>query len=211
MTNGQKRYYEKNKARVIAASKSRALKNPERKKEIANRWAHKAYQQNPQKFIEKSKKWRLENPERSKAVAKKYRNSNPQKGAARTKKWRENNRERYRARQNKWRSWKHFNDPTFRLRNNLRSRLRLALKGGVKSCSTVKLIGCPVELLRFHLETQFVAGMSWGNYGKMWHVDHIRPCASFDLSDPEQQKQCFHYSNLQPLFVEDNLKKGAKF
>jgi HNH endonuclease. len=54
--------------------------------------------------------------------------------------------------------------------------------------------------------------MSWDNYGRDgWHIDHIRPCASFDLTDPEQQRQCFHYTNLQPLWAADNIRKGAKW
>ena len=52
--------------------------------------------------------------------------------------------------------------------------------------------------------------MSWGNYGK-WHVDHIRPCASFNLVNEEEQKKCFHYTNLQPLWAKDNLSKGSKY
>jgi hypothetical protein len=59
------------------------------------------------------------------------------------------------------------------------------------------------------MESLFLEGMSWDNYGK-WHIDHIRPCSSFDLSDTEQQKICFNYKNLQPLWAEDNLRKGAK-
>lgn len=72
---------------------------------------------------------------------------------------------------------------------------------------TIKLIGCSIEQLKQHLEKQFKLGMSWFNYGK-WHVDHIKPCASFDLTDIEQQKQCFNYTNLQPLWAEENLVKG---
>ena len=70
------------------------------------------------------------------------------------------------------------------------------------------LVGCSIPELRKRLTQQFLPGMTWDNYGK-WHIDHIRPCASFDLTDPEQQKQCFHYSNLQPLWAADNLRKGA--
>ena len=65
--------------------------------------------------------------------------------------------------------------------------------------------------LKLHLENQFVDGMNWNNYGKNgWHIDHIKPCASFDLTDPKQQKICFHYTNLQPLWAIDNLIKHSK-
>ena len=63
---------------------------------------------------------------------------------------------------------------------------------------------------RIYIQGQFSQGMTWENYGQVWHLDHVIPCASFDLSDPEQQKICFHWSNYQPLFVLDNLRKGAR-
>tara|TARA_R110000751_G_scaffold131998_3_gene234420 strand:- start:438 stop:656 length:219 start_codon:yes stop_codon:yes gene_type:complete len=69
-----------------------------------------------------------------------------------------------------------------------------------------------------HLEDQFQDGMSWENYGRPngdylegWHIDHIKPCALFNLEDASQQKECFHYTNLQPLWAEDNLSKGDKY
>ena len=74
----------------------------------------------------------------------------------------------------------------------------------------MELVGCDLEYLKEYLEKQFVDGMTWKNYGEIWHVDHALPCNSFDLSDPEQQKRCFHYTNLQPLFATDNMEKGAK-
>jgi len=75
-----------------------------------------------------------------------------------------------------------------------------------------QLTGCSFQELTSHIESQFTEGMSWDNYGFYgWHIDHIRPCVSFDLTDPEQQKACFHYSNLQPLWAKDNLVKGGKF
>ena len=83
------------------------------------------------------------------------------------------------------------------------------LKHNRKHGTTIKLLGCNINELRFYLEGKFIDGMSWDNYGE-WHIDHIRPCASFDLTDPEQQKKCFHYTNLQPLWAEDNLSKGDK-
>jgi hypothetical protein len=61
------------------------------------------------------------------------------------------------------------------------------------------------------LEEKFVAGMTWENYGAAWHVDHVKPLAKFDLTQPEQLLQACHYTNLQPLSVSDNLHKGARF
>ena len=102
-------------------------------------------------------------------------------------------------------------NPYYRLVCRLRSRLRSALQyqGALKSQSTLELLGIDRDGLRSWLEAQFKPGMTWDNMGE-WHVDHLRPCASFDLNDPEQQKQCFHYRNLQPLWAYDNLSKGAK-
>ena len=71
------------------------------------------------------------------------------------------------------------------------------------------LLGCTLKELKVYLEDQFVEGMSWENYGE-WEVDHIMPCASFDLTDEVQQQRCFHYSNLQPLFAVENRQKSAK-
>lgn len=104
-------------------------------------------------------------------------------------------------------------DPAQRLTCYLRGRIHQALKkrDAYKSERTKELLGCPFVWLEAYLEEQFVPGMTWENYGPVWHVDHIRPCASFDLRDPEQQKICFHWTNLQPLFAKDNLSKSDKY
>jgi hypothetical protein len=86
--------------------------------------------------------------------------------------------------------------------------------GGKKLTSTVALLGCSIEDLKLHLESQFKPGMTWENYGRKkgiqcWEIDHILPCASFDLTDPEQQKRCFNYTNLQPLWAKDNQSKSS--
>ena len=101
-------------------------------------------------------------------------------------------------------------DADYRLANNLRRRLGNALNGRSKAAPTLELLGCSVARCRAHLEKQFVGGMSWDNRAD-WHIDHIRPIASFNLADPVQQRICFHYTNLQPLWARDNLAKGAKF
>jgi len=100
-------------------------------------------------------------------------------------------------------------DLNYRILNSLRSRLWHSIRNNQKYGSTLELIGCSVENLKHYLENKFADGMSWDNYGK-WHIDHIIPCASFDLSKPKEQKRCFNYKNLQPLWRIDNIIKGAK-
>ncbi len=101
------------------------------------------------------------------------------------------------------------NDPSFRILSSLRARIPRALKGKGKSASTMKLLGCTVDELWTHLEAQFTKGMTRENYGPYWHVDHIRPCCTFDPSDPNEQWKCFHWTNLQPLRAEENRAKGG--
>ena len=100
-------------------------------------------------------------------------------------------------------------NPSLKIEDAIRARVGIAIRKqfGVKATKTTNLIGCSIEQIRQHLEAQFLPGMTWDNHGE-WHIDHIRPCASFDLTDPEQQKQCCHYTNLQPLWAADNLAKS---
>jgi len=102
-------------------------------------------------------------------------------------------------------------DSNYRLKDNCRKRINDALRnyGIKKSKHTMELIGCSIEKLKEHLESQFKDGMTWENHSLHgWHIDHKRPCSSFDLTNPSQQKLCFHYTNLQPLWAKDNLEKG---
>ena len=108
-------------------------------------------------------------------------------------------------------SKKYAQDPTWRAIRNLRRRVRLVLKGESKSAHTLELIGCSRADLLIYLESKFKTGMMWANYGKTgWHIDHIIPCSAFDLSRPEEQQKCFHYTNLQPLWAKDNYLKGNR-
>jgi len=93
---------------------------------------------------------------------------------------------------------------------HLRGRISAVLKGRVKANSALRLLDCTLPELRAHLEKQFKPGMSWLNYGE-WHVDHIRPCASFDFSEPTSLSQCFHYTNLQPMWGADNAEKNSRW
>ncbi|MHA2013328.1 MAG: hypothetical protein ACTSWG_13240 [Candidatus Helarchaeota archaeon] len=104
-------------------------------------------------------------------------------------------------------------DKRFKFISNIRKRIRAGLNGKSKSLKSMFLIGCEVDYLMYHLQCQFKKGMTWDNYGYgkgKWVVDHIKPCASFDLTKKFDQCKCFHYTNLQPLWWLDNLKKGSK-
>jgi hypothetical protein len=109
--------------------------------------------------------------------------------------------------------------PHVKIRDNLSLRMRLALKEQnlTKRNTTNELVGCSIKFLKKYLEKQFYPHpktremMTWQNHTrKGWHIDHIKACSIFDLSDPEQQKECFNYKNLQPLWAEENIKKSNK-
>lgn len=122
-------------------------------------------------------------------------------------------RKYHREHQKEWIRKRMDNDLNYKIKRRLRDRLRMALKNcaGKKAYKTMELLGCNIEFFKNYIALQFQDGMSWDNYGyKTWHIDHIIPCNSFDLTDPEQQKKCFHYTNLQPLWAKDNLLKGRK-
>jgi len=106
-------------------------------------------------------------------------------------------------------------DSNYRLCSNLRCRLNKALAGKNKSASTLTLLGCSIEELKQHLQQTAIKNgykdFDIESYsGLEYHVDHIKPCSSFNLEDPEEQRQCFNWSNLQILTAHDNLKKGRK-
>lgn len=100
---------------------------------------------------------------------------------------------------------------TARMVSNIRHRIILTLKGETKSKKTIELLGCSLEEFHSHIKKQFQQGMTFENYGKYgWHLDHIIPCARFDLSQSEHQKICFNFKNLQPMWAIENLSKGKK-
>ncbi len=110
-----------------------------------------------------------------------------------------------------YRPKRYASDICYKLTVILRGRLRGALKHNSKSNGTLKLLGCSVEFFKLYLESLFQPGMNWGNYSYYgWHVDHIIPCCQFDLTIPENQYKCFHYTNLRPLWAEDNLSRPKK-
>jgi hypothetical protein len=114
------------------------------------------------------------------------------------------------------------NDINYRLISNLRGRINYAVKQNSKSDHTKILIGCTIPFLKKHLKSNFQGDMSWDNYGKEknengeiishgWEIDHIKPCSLFDMSKPEEQRKCFNWRNLQPLWKNDNGSKSNNY
>jgi hypothetical protein len=169
------------------------------------------YQENKDKVLLQMKEHRIEHREEINEHRRKRYWDNYDEVTIRRAEYRDDNIDKIRAMVNKYYVNKRKNDINYRILCNIRSRIWLALKSLGKSNRTINLIGCSVLELKIHLEKLFLPGMTWENYGlKGWHVDHIIPCAIFDLTNPEHQKICFHYTNLQPLWWLDNLRKGAK-
>lgn len=158
-----------------------------------------------------NKKYRTENKSKRKLAQQNYYINNKAKVNIQKKKYYSDNKKQIQVHRNIYRRNKRKLDINFRLSDILRNRTRQVLKNNFKSQKTLELLGCSIEFLKIHLESKFTNGMSWDNYGYYgWHIDHIKPCSKFDLSIPEQQKICFHYLNLQPLWKEDNQQKGNR-
>lgn len=100
-------------------------------------------------------------------------------------------------------------DINYRISCNLRSRLNSAITRNHKQGSAVKDLGCTIEEFKQYIESKFQQGMTWENYGPYtWHIDHIVPLSWFDLSDRNQLLLACNYTNLQPLWAEDNWSKN---
>lgn len=170
--------------------------------EYCTKWRSK----NKKKIKTQQQIYRDKNRERLNNNRKEWGLANPDKVSINAKKYRQKHRNKI----NKQRRKKRKENINFRLRTIVSNRIRMALIRGSKNSTSYDLVGCSWEHLKLYLEERFSEGMSWDNYGK-WHIDHIKPCCSFDLTDLEQQKICFHYTNLQPLWAMDNLKKSGRY
>lgn len=170
------------------------------------------YAKNKERIIKQQKEYYANNPdkhEERKIKGRKYYEDNKEKYAEHRQKPEVKKRSQEMAR--KYQSNKRKTNYNFKMRQLLSSRINHALKGQLKADTTMKLVGCTIEVLKKHLESKFKPGMTWENHTITgWHIDHIKPCSLFDFKDPEQQKECFHYTNLQPLWYDENIRKSNK-
>lgn len=177
----QKEYYRKNRIKRINYQKN-------------------YYSDNKENILDYQKEYTEKNKEIIKNKQKQYRNKNKIKASIYHKEYMRN--------QIKINS-------NFRLLSNLRNRIRAAIKQNIKSDFTKNLLGCSIEQLKNHLQQTAINNgykdFDINNYnGKDYHIDHVVPCSSFDLSKKEQQRTCFNFKNLQILTAKENLEKSGK-
>jgi len=170
----------------------RRYRRPDGTYRIAGRWASPAYlAQN--------------NREAIRAANAAYYQANKERILRNTARWKKDNPRKFAAHRRKYIR----GNPKAGIANNSRDRIRrmIGSQGKARGRSN-KLIGCDADSLCLILEAQFLPGMTWANYGSARHVDHIIPLSAYDLTDPAQQREAFHYTNLQPLWAHDNMAKG---
>jgi len=202
-----KLYYKKNRKKLLKQFKKYATIHTEELREYQKKYHIK----NKVKSNKQSREWYLKNKDNLKEYYKNHYLENLEDIKKYHKQWAKSHRKELNNYSRKYTMVRKKTDIGFKILCNLRNRVYYTLKGNPKISTTMNLVGCSIDQLKQHLEQQFKPGMSWENYGFYgWHIDHKRPCASFDLSVPEHQKLCFHYTNLQPLWAEENMKKGNK-
>ncbi len=178
-----------------------------------NAYQRKRKKENPETFKKYRETYEAKNAERIAELNKKSRLRRKDKIAEINKKYYYQHREALIKRASEYEKERCAKDPAFKCKKRLRNRIVEVLKRQdvIKSESTMQLIGCDRDFLVKWIESKFTEGMTWENHGNRgWHIDHIIPCASFDLSDIEQQRKCFHFTNLQPLWAKENKIKGDK-
>ena len=182
-------YYNDNKDKILQREKNRRMTIP-KKPRVYNRMS--VEEKKRRKSIS-DKKYRENNKEKINIIKKEYYKK---VGLEKKKEWQR----------------KMKDNISFNIKRRLRGRIYVALKKGVKSQRTMDLLDCSIDEFVQYFESLFKDGMNWGEYkkGKI-HIDHIKPCVLFDLTNTEEQKKCFHYTNLQPLWAIDNLKKSIKY
>jgi hypothetical protein len=185
----RQKYQERNRDAIKARRKEYRERNAERIKE--------------QKRRDYEKHWN-----KRRAAHRAWYDANRDKALEYLRKWQAINADYFRQQKTAYYRARRAEDPQFAVLTRLRRRINHFVSSGNKSGKTAELIGCTYDAFMMHIEAQFTDGMSWGNRSE-WHIDHIIPCAAFDLSDPEQQRQCFHYSNMRPLWAHENRRKGA--
>lgn len=164
------------------------------------------WRQNSERFLSRDRQYRKTNKEHIQARDRDYRERNKERRSAANKLWYKTHKNQVRETRKRYYS----SNINARLAKALRNRLWDALKGRTKNGSAVGALGISLEEFRLYIEAKFYPGMTWDNWGIAgWHLDHIVPLSSFDLTNFEQMCRAMHFTNLQPLWALDNIRKGS--
>lgn len=207
----------RNECKVCFGDKIKARTNREEKRIYNAKYRLDNYDT----IIEKEREYRNTHKEETRI----YRIKNRKRENKRTQLWYKNHPEKQKAKAKrrfernkvdirKRRKEREFKDPSLKISKLLRDRFKKALNGRFKGGSAIDALGCSIDDFKERFRHMFAVHsttneqMDWHNYGKKWHIDHIIPLAYFDLTDPKQVQIACNYRNLQPLWAEDNIKKG---
>ena len=208
----RKRYYRTYMKTWREENKETCKKYREKRKEKQREYDKEYYSKNKEKQLKYSKEWREKNIERAREYDKEYYYKNKKKKNDYFKEWRKKNLKYVNTKKREYYHNNIHDNIQFKLSHRLRNRLYFAIRNNQKVGSAVDDLGCTIEELKIHLENQFQEGMTWENWKHDgWHIDHIKPLSKFDLTDPVQFKEAVHYTNLQPLWWNENLKKRDKW
>lgn len=202
--NKRKQYYDNNKESIKIKNKQYYDNNIEQQRLKSITY----YNNNKEEYSYKRKEYRLKNNDKINKKKRQNYHNNKEKYLYK--------RKEYLPIANKLKKIRYNTDINYKLKCLLRNRLYYALNKNVKSQSTMKLLGCSINELKLHLQQTAISNgyidFNIEDYNSsIYHVDHIKPCSSFDLSKEEEQKKCFHYTNLQILTAKENLKKSDNF
>ena len=193
----------------------KAKNNTPEKKVLNAKWNKEWREKNPEYMAEYGK------TEKSKEYHKQYYKENKEIYIKRHYEWQNANpiraniaRKAYNEKNKEWKKNRRIENITYKLKENVSRRIRyelntLLVKG--KNQHTIEYLGCNIEYLKSYLEGHFEIGMNWNNYGKMWHIDHIIPCASWNFENIFQSMCCWNYRNLQPMWALANKSKGDSY
>ena len=197
---------DKNRDKVNESAKKWRKNNPEKYQKTIEKYLEK----NPNMSSKERSKIYRQNEDYRKKInikRKEYYKNNLDKEREISKKYYHKNKEKLRRENNQWKNNKRKTDGFYRMKINLRHRLRDYLIGESRGKRTKDIVGLDKVEFKLYIQSKFVEGMSWDNYGK-WHLDHIKPLCQ--AKDNEEALLLNHYTNLQPLWAEDNLRKNRK-
>lgn len=203
------RYYLDNKEKILAYSKMWRKKNPEKVKSQRRRWLI----ENKDRMRQWRKEHRKKNPEKVKISKKRYYENHKKMISLQGEEWQEEYKAKHRLQRRNYYNEVLKHRPQHMLSKNMRRSIGDGLCGRKNRRTWYSLVGYTLEDLKKHLEKQFDENMSWDNYGKYWHVDHIRPQSSFNYVLPTDDDfiKCWALENLQPLEAMENQRKYNKW